>query len=59
MKCCLLELLRNIKFVFILENLKNETIKYHQPPFMEQILDRLESHSYYCFLDAYSGSKDQ
>jgi hypothetical protein len=26
---------------------------------MEQILDRLESHSYYCFLDAYSGSKDQ
>ena len=32
------------------------TIKEHQPlPFMEQIIDRITSNSYYCILDANSG----
>ena len=36
--------------------LNNITIKEHQPlPFMEQIIDRITSNSYYCLLDAYSG----
>ena len=36
--------------------LNKETIKDHHPlPFMEQILDRLASYSYYCSFDAYSG----
>ena len=32
------------------------TIKEHQPlPFMERIIERIASNSYYCLLDAYSG----
>ena len=32
------------------------TRKYHFPlPFLDQMLDRLEGHEYYCFLDGYSG----
>ena len=37
-------------------NLNKLTIKNHQPlPFMEQIIERIASNSYYCLLDAYSG----
>ena len=36
--------------------LNKETIKYHFPlPFLDQMLDRLVRHEYYCFLDGYSG----
>ena len=36
--------------------LNKETIKEHQPlPFMEQMLERIAKHQYYCFLDGYSG----
>jgi len=32
------------------------TRKYHFPlPFMDQILERVASHEFYCFLDGYSG----
>ena len=35
----------------------NTTTKkdYYPLPFIDQMLDRLEGHSYYCFLDGYSG----
>ncbi|CAL9020201.1 unnamed protein product, partial [Prunus brigantina] len=36
--------------------LNNETRKDHFPlPFIDQMLERLASHSHYCFLDGYSG----
>ena len=36
--------------------LNTTTIKDHYPlPFIDQMLDRLARHSYYCFLDGYSG----
>ncbi|KAM2524740.1 hypothetical protein PS1_031435 [Malus domestica] len=36
--------------------LHNETRKDHCPhPFIDQMLERLEGHSYYCFLDGYNG----
>ena len=35
--------------------LNNATIKDHYPlPFIDQMLDRLEGHSHFCFLDRYS-----
>lgn len=37
-------------------NLNKATIKYHFPlSFIDQIIDRLVSYKYYCFLDRYSG----
>lgn len=34
----------------------NATRKYHFPlPFIDQMLERLDGHDYYCFLDGYSG----
>ena len=49
------------------QKLNKATRKYHFPlPFLDQMLDRLTGHEYYCFLDGYSGynqiaiaSKDQ
>ena len=36
--------------------LNKATRKYHFPlPFLNQLLDRLVGHEYYCFLDGYSG----
>ena len=36
--------------------LNKVTRKYHFPlPFMDQMLDRLAGHGYYCFLDEYLG----
>ena len=36
--------------------LNKATRKYHFPlPFLDQMLDRLAGHEYYCFLDGYSG----
>jgi hypothetical protein len=36
--------------------LKKVTRKDHFPlPFIDQMLERLSGHSYYCFLDGYSG----
>ena len=36
--------------------LNKATRKYHFPlPFLDQMLDRLVGHEYYCFLDRYSG----
>ena len=36
--------------------LNNATRKYHfSLPFLDQMLDRLAGHEYYCFLDGYSG----
>ena len=36
--------------------LNKATRKYHFPlPFLDQMLDRLAAHEYYCFLDGYSG----
>ena len=36
--------------------LNKVTRKYHFPlPFLDQMLDRLVRHEYYCFLDGYSG----
>ena len=36
--------------------LNKATRKHHFPlPFLDQMLDRLEGHEYYCFLDGYSG----
>ena len=36
--------------------LNKATRKYHSPlPFLDQMLDRLAGHEYYCFLDGYSG----
>ena len=36
--------------------LKKENMRDHYPfPFLDQMLDRLVGHSYYCFLDGYSG----
>ena len=36
--------------------LNKATRKDHFPlPFLDQMLDRLEGHEYYCFLDGYSG----
>ena len=36
--------------------LNNATCKDHFPlPFVDQMLDRLARHAYYCFLDGYSG----
>ena len=36
--------------------LHKATRKYYFPlPFIDQMLDRLRSHSHYCFLDSYSG----
>ena len=36
--------------------LNKATRKYHSPlPFLDQMLDRLASHEYYCFLDGYFG----
>ena len=38
------------------QKLNKETIKDHFPlPFLDQMLDRLAGHEYYCFLDKYSG----
>jgi len=37
-------------------NLNTETRKDHFPlPFIDQMLERLARHEYYCFLDGYSG----
>ena len=37
-------------------NLNKATRKYHFPlPFLDQMLDWLVRHEYYCFLDGYSG----
>ncbi|KAI5335287.1 hypothetical protein L3X38_025420 [Prunus dulcis] len=36
--------------------LNSDTRKYYFPmPFIDQMLERLAGHSYYCFLDGYSG----
>ena len=36
--------------------LNKATRKDHFPlPFLDQVLDRLEGHEYYCFIDGYSG----
>ena len=36
--------------------LNEVTIKYHFPlPFMDQLLERISGHPFYCFLDGYSG----
>ena len=36
--------------------LNKATRKYHFPlPFLDQMLDRLAGHEYYCFLEGYSG----
>jgi len=36
--------------------LNTSTRKYHFPlPFIDQMLERLSGHAYYCFLDGYSG----
>uniref|UniRef100_A0A1J3KBK3 Transposon Ty3-I Gag-Pol polyprotein n=1 Tax=Noccaea caerulescens TaxID=107243 RepID=A0A1J3KBK3_NOCCA len=36
--------------------LNSATRKYHYPlPFIDQMLERLANHQYYCFLDGYSG----
>ena len=36
--------------------LNKATRKYHFPlPFIDQMLDKLAGHEYYCFLDGYSG----
>ena len=36
--------------------LNKATRKYHFPlPFLDQMLDRMAGHEYYCFLDGYSG----
>ncbi|KAM1839776.1 hypothetical protein ACFX1X_014772 [Malus domestica] len=36
--------------------LNNTTRKYHFPlPFIDQMLERLAGHAFYCFLDGYSG----
>ena len=36
--------------------LNEATRKYHFPlPFMDQMLERLAGHAYYCFLDGYDG----
>ena len=38
------------------QKLNKATRKYHFPlPFLDQMLDRLTGHEYYCFLDGYSG----
>ena len=40
------------------QNLNKATRKDHFPlPFLDQMLDRLTRHEYYCFLDGYSGYK--
>jgi hypothetical protein len=37
------------------KKLTSMTRKYHFPlPFMDQILERVVSHEFYCFLDGYS-----
>ena len=38
------------------KKLNTATKKDHYPPhFLDQMLDRLARHSYYCFIDGYSG----
>ena len=52
----LLEQLPGGGFVLIIEKLNKATRKDHFPlPFLDQMLDRLAGHEYYCFLDGYSG----